>query len=368
MREQLGLRLLMDVMGWDIERATGEFDWLRLMSRFKYDEYRDYMAGSRFIESLVKWLRQFVPEEREVAYEFVRKRLVFIGDAEMQRLIEAFFPQVVYYDLLDDAARALGARDHQVLRSDDGQALFKRFLRSTIFMALSDGARIDALRRANFGLIGNDQVLVNTQVEKSKWIDLLDDLRKDLGANAAFTRVYLIDDFTASGTTLCRHTTRWKGKLPAFYESVKNQQLIEDGVLAGDWQLHVHHLIGTHRAETEARAREKQARAERGEDWFSEPVTFTFGMVLNPAVALAEPNDAAFLRLSDAYYNPDLETEHTKESDIDSMRRGYGGVALPLVLVHNTPNNSMPLVWAELDASPSGPSMIPLFRRRQRYD
>ena len=43
------------------------------MARLKYDGYRDFRAGMRFIEGLVTWLRQFkLPQERETACEFVR--------------------------------------------------------------------------------------------------------------------------------------------------------------------------------------------------------------------------------------------------------------------------------------------------------
>ncbi len=63
-------------MNWSDDRAREEFRWLRLMARLKYDGYRDFQAGMRFIESLVTWLQQFKPAERETAYGFVRKTLV----------------------------------------------------------------------------------------------------------------------------------------------------------------------------------------------------------------------------------------------------------------------------------------------------
>jgi hypothetical protein len=46
------------------------------MSRLKFDGYQDYLAGARFLESLVDWLQQFDPQDRPVAYDFVRNRLV----------------------------------------------------------------------------------------------------------------------------------------------------------------------------------------------------------------------------------------------------------------------------------------------------
>jgi hypothetical protein len=82
-------------MNWDDETAADEYGWLRLMSLLKYDGYRDYLAGVRFDESLAGWLQQFEPADRSVAYQFIRRRLVYISNAEVQRLVERFYPRVV---------------------------------------------------------------------------------------------------------------------------------------------------------------------------------------------------------------------------------------------------------------------------------
>jgi hypothetical protein len=52
MCETLALRLLGRIMDWNEETASEEFGWLRVMSRLKHDDYRDYLAGVRFVESL----------------------------------------------------------------------------------------------------------------------------------------------------------------------------------------------------------------------------------------------------------------------------------------------------------------------------
>ena len=83
MNQDLALRILGRIMSWSDERARDEFQWLRLMARLKYDGYRDFQAGMRFIESLAYWLQQFVSQERETAYSFVRRSLVYVGPGEM---------------------------------------------------------------------------------------------------------------------------------------------------------------------------------------------------------------------------------------------------------------------------------------------
>ena len=86
----LALNLIADVMKWDTEEATSEYAWLRLMSAVKYDGYSDFRAGVRFLEGLATWLRQFETTDRPTAYAFVKTRLVYLSQAEMQRLIEVF--------------------------------------------------------------------------------------------------------------------------------------------------------------------------------------------------------------------------------------------------------------------------------------
>lgn len=45
-----------------------------------------------------------------------------------------------------------------------------------------------------------------------------------------------------------------------------------------------------------------------------------------------------------------LRTTHTDVGGVEHLGLGYGGCALPLVLDHNTPNNSVALLWAETEA------------------
>jgi hypothetical protein len=98
MTNKLALNLIAEIMGWDEDGdgvATREYAWLWLMSAVKYDGYADFRAGVRFLESLATWLKQFEPGDRAAAYEFVKRRLVYISPAELRCLIEAFVPEVV---------------------------------------------------------------------------------------------------------------------------------------------------------------------------------------------------------------------------------------------------------------------------------
>jgi hypothetical protein len=61
-----------------------------------------------------------------------------------------------------------------------------------------------------------------------------------------------------------------------------------------------------------------------------------------------KPGDGnAFGGLLHAYYDPAIEDEHTRKGGTDDLKYGFAACGLPLVLSHNTPNNSLYLLWAE---------------------
>ena len=381
MNEKLGLRTLARIMNWTDTRAGEEFAWLKLMARLKYDGYRDFQAGMRFIESLVTWLQQFKTQERETAYMFVRRTLVYIGPGEMQRVVEQFYPRFVWDRLVRMVAKEHGIPPYSVLIDSSGEAAIERLRRQTLFMGLSDGARIDTIRHANSGVLSNEQFVQGTQVDTDKWRDLLDNLREELkDATARFRIVYLVDDFSGTGTSFLRFdekTAKWKGKLVRFKDSVNGAKGTsdEDRLFEEDWVLCVHHYVASAAAAAAIQERVRHF-ADTGnfpENW-ARTTCPTFGMVLPndlPIDMSGECHDD-FIELTRNYYDPVLRTKHTDVGAVKHLGLGYGGCALPLVLEHNTPNNSVALLWAETDGGirdgVPAPAMRPLFRRRQRHE
>jgi len=382
MKEKLGLQVFGDIMGWDDAYATEQFRWLSLMSRLKYDGYQDFLAGVRFIESLANWMQQFVePEERQRAYAFVRHALVYVGPAEMLRLVESFYHEHVQRRLLRSVALAAGIPAYRVWASKTSAEAYDVLLRRTLFIGLSEGARLDLFRRTNAATISNEQVLLATYVDAEKWRKLQVDLAKDLGVSvedqtATFQLVYLIDDFVGSGTTFLRQEgTDWKGKLAAFRMTIRD---ILQTHFDADLTVCVHHYIANHHAVDVLRQRQQQALTELGaESWFRN-VEFSFGTVLPsdlPLTASPLPEARAFIALARKYFDPDDPTtnnEHIQKGGT-TAELGFAGCALPLVLEHNTPNNSVALLWADTvghdgtDGEPARHAMRPLFRRRQRH-
>ena len=320
----LALNLIASVMGWDNERATSEYAWLRLMSSMKYDGYSDFRAGVRFLESLVSWLRDFDPADRETAYELVRRRLVYISAAEMQRVIETFIPETVTPYLRKAVAAATGVRPYEVWSTPEGSAAFSTRLRRCLFVGLSDGSRIDVLRRANAGRLSQEQVVPMMNVDNEKWKGLGKDLRDELkNEDARFDDVYLIDDFTASGTTFIRFPDGGdaKGKLAKFERIVQDAraQLGDAFPLAPGYTLHIHHYISTTQAHSALEDRIVEAAdqttvtASYGEAVITEGLLLPNDLKIGTArqgnrsnLRRRSPSDAPYLAdLCDRYYDDD---------------------------------------------------------------
>ncbi len=370
-------------MDWDHETATREYAFLQLMAGMKYDGYSDFRAGVRFLENLVSWLRHFDPGDRGVAYDFVKTRLVYISTLEMQRVIETFLPEIVTPYLRRAVAWELGVRPFEVWRTPEAAEAFKTMLRRCLFVGLSDGSRIDILRRANAGRISQEQVVPMMNIDDTKWESLAKDLREQLGADATFDDVYLIDDFTASGTTFIRFPEgKAKGKLANFETIVAaaKKRLRKKFPLAEDYRLHIHHYVSTAQASEALRERVEEAKEKLKPRTFGEvfvtesmrlPASLRMAMVdpVKDDVFVLDPSDAAFVDLCARYYDHELFKrleKHCREAGQSNMRYGYANCALPVVLEHNTPNNSVPLLWAETSGT-DGKPMQALFMRRDRH-
>lgn len=365
MNHTLARRVFEDIMDWDESRRLREFEWLQLMAQFKYDGYRDFVAGLRFVESLADWLQQFPRDKREIAYTFIKTKLIYFGQGEINHLVELCYHRYVKPRLLQHVAQVRGIKPYLIWSDRGSTELYSKVLRQCLFFGLSDGARIDAFRRTNTPLIQNDQVLLATEISEEKWADVLGSLRKSLNdASARFQFAFLLDDFAATGTTLLRfHEGKWKGRLPRFWKSLPPSV---DDYFNADFVVHVHHYVAAASAMQKIEGRAQEIRKSRGSDWFSR-VEFTAGTVLPEEVKLTKESAGAFGELIDTYYNDQIETDSTRVGGTNDIKYGYGYCGLPLVLEHNTPNDSLPIIWADTSDANGQHAMRPLFRRRQRH-
>ena len=110
--------------------------------------YADSAAG--------RVLQQFPTHaERKAAYCFVWQHLVYISPGEMNHLVELFYPETVQWRLMREAAARSRIPPYMLWADAEATALYDRLLRQTLFIELSDGARIDVFRRANAGIVSS---------------------------------------------------------------------------------------------------------------------------------------------------------------------------------------------------------------------
>lgn len=378
MEDNKGLKILSEILSWDEDMSRREFAWLKMMAAIKYDDYRDFLPGMRFLENLAAWLQQFeLPEERKLAYSLLRKRLIYVSHPEMQRLVELSYYNVIERRLIQIVAQRRGIPLYQVRVNADAMSDLKRLRRRSLILGLSDGARLDILRHSTTGLLVNDQFAIQTQLDHVKWKSMVKALRDAQGdPDAAFEVVFLLDDFMGTGTSFLRfdkEKKQWTGKLNKFMESIATANENCVSVLSPGVVICVHHYLATAEAASKVPEHELKAR-DSGQLGLQAPSNYTFGAVISPAAVVATDRlaDAALVALAKKYYSNLIETRHTEVGGAGSIALGYGSCGLPLVLHHNTPNNSLPLLWAEAAAGLGRDKvpqreMRPLFRRRQRH-
>ena len=358
---------LAKVMGWKNPAEFVEHGRpLMAMSAYKYDEYQQFSPGMRFIESLALWLGQFkTPAQRNAALAFVRQRLVFISAAEMNHLVSISYPDHVRPFLLSKAAAESGlSRWH--MGKVTSSLEFRVRERRCLFLGLSDGSRTDVFRRANPHL-QNEQVRQSHELSAERSMDLRKELIKDLtklfdrapsDQEAVFRSVVLLDDFSASGVSYIRKKEDGSsaGKVGKFLASLHDSSAPLSQLFTTK-SLEV--ILVLYMATETAERVLLQGLTELCQPYGHEP---------NLIVVQRFPEHQRVTRgtlpefdaLIDAHYDSENETTSTALGGTD-LKYGFAGGALPLVLSHNTPNNSLGLLWAE------GSNMRPLFPRVTRH-
>lgn len=370
MRDELAETLLTKVMNWSDAEKAAQRAFLQDLARYKYDEYQQYAPGRRFIESLALWLRQFQTEaERRTAYDFVRKRLIFISIAEMRSLVDLSFATAIR-PLLIASAASRAALDPLRVKQVAGAPQYRTVLRQTLFLGLSDGARTDVFRRAN-PEISNEQIWhaydFSDDKAKSMGGKLLKDLRVQLGHEpakdeACFHTICLLDDFTGSGTTYIREENgNWEGKIPRIIERLTASGALNDIVAKSNLEVVVCIYVASDQAVrhiTEALAAFPFATGR---------LQLRVIYPLPPETPLDDAKDAGILALAnnDRYFDKSADDEHTEVAG-KSSRLGFAECRLPVILSHNTPNNSVFLLRGEYVHTFTG--LFPRISRHKRAD
>ncbi|AYL95291.1 phosphoribosyltransferase-like protein [Mucilaginibacter celer] len=366
MRSALAERLLVKIMQWNSDEISKQRPMLQALANLKYDEYQQFSPGIRFMESLVKWLGQFESlEERHIAYAFVMNQLIFISSNQIQHLVNITFAEKINPIIIEKTAQHSKFSPYKIKKIVISST-YKFFLRRSLFIGLSDGSKIDQLRRS-YNRISNEQVLATYQVSQDKVKDMLDELKQSKISNKKFNTVFLIDDFTASGTTYFRKKDGiWGGKICKFInsifdpkarsESAISQLIQEDEVL----DIHVIFYIATEEAL-------EKLNNNINEYKIANP-TYRFQLKIHSIQLLGNDiktkvlAEESFLQLIKKYFDADIIDKHYEMGKCNEPYLGFNECSLPLVLNHNTPNNSLPILWL-----PEDKKYIGLFPRVTRH-
>ncbi len=136
---------------------------LRDLATYKYDDYVQYAPGRQFIAYLAGWLAQFdAGEERRNALRFIQNRLIFVSDNEMRHLVSLMANDLIPSTLQRHLADRLHIPTYRVSKIRSHPE-FGHALRKSLFLGMSDGARIDQLRRSSTGL-SNEQFAVTYEL------------------------------------------------------------------------------------------------------------------------------------------------------------------------------------------------------------
>lgn len=352
MKDLLAERLLGTVLGWSEPDHGRERPVLTALARLKYDEYQQYTPGMKFIESFAFWLNQFEKvQERQIAYKFIRNRLIFLSSQEMNHLVDVAFHKVVKPILFQKTALILGIptwRNAEI----EGSTVLKELRRRSLFLGLSDGAHIDRFRRTNNSEIGNEQILPYYDISPDKVAGMKSDLRKSLARirnqeekeiseeDATFKSVFLLDDFSASGLSMLRNENGlFKGKLEKIQSRFKDQL----SCIVDHTGCDVYSIIYVMTVQA------KQHLEKAIEDFWKMSNSRCYinpVMVLNNECRFGIPEDTEMESLVEKYYDEQIFDDHLKIGGTNDAKLGFAGCGLPVILSHNTPNDSLFIFWS----------------------
>jgi hypothetical protein len=363
MNNSLAERILVQIMGWDQEQISIERPLIQALGNLKFDEYQQFSTGMRFTESLVNWLHQFeTKEERNIAYSFIKTQLIFVTSEQINHLINICFPEKIDLQLTAKSAEIMGIAPYLITKIHNSD-VYKQAKRKSLFLGLSDGAKIDQLRRS--ANLDNEQVFSSYHISEEKREDLLKELRETLQKETKFSSVFLIDDFTASGLSYLRITEN-KGKLLNFLEMVfeekkENKTALGDLIEIDELDIHVIFYLATRRAINYINDGIETWKQKKGEQ-FNHSVTAV--QVIEETTADSVKNESEFIEMikKKEYFDERIIDKHYKKGRISQPYLGFDECSLPVVLHHNTPNNSLPILWFPPEMNMSG-----LFPRVTRH-
>lgn len=365
MRDQNAQQLLARVMDWqDPEIVSRYFRPLQLLADYKYDHYQRFGPGNRFVENLALWLNQFDKADRPVAFDLVSERLVYFSEAELSHLVETAYPDLIVQERLQLVAEEQDIPAHRI-GAIRRHPRFKELQLKSLYLGLSDGARTNELRRASEGEIGNEQIWQAYELGEDKASDMGSELREKLklsgfpSSEPRFNLVWLLDDFSGSGNTYIRFDGKqgqYKGRLKKVYERLHRGDLVN----TSHYEVFLLLYVATRKAIDHINYWAERFTSEHG----YKPLQVRVLCTLENTEALSRDWTAPLRSLltNPAYYDERASDKHILVGGTTDARLGFASCALPVILSHNTPNNSVYILWG-----PESYRFFGLFPRVSRH-
>jgi hypothetical protein len=362
MRDQNAEQLLAKVMGWQDESVLNNVPKLQLLADFKYDHYHRFSPGKRFVENLALWLNQLDAQDRPAALHFVLNQLIFISDLEFSHLVQTAYPDVISQERLRLVAEELLIPPHKIGRANAHPRFMELGIKS-LYLGLSDGARTNELRRASVGEISNEQIWHAYELGSEKIEDMHKELRKALSKagfeiiNPKFNMIWLLDDFSGSGNTYIRaveNAAAFKGKIPKVYDQLHREGLVD----VGHYEVFLLLYVATRQAIDHIEYWSERFTSERG----YKPLRLRVLFVIEREVSVRDDAGIKAILENRKYCDWKAADDHFRVGGTDDPRTGFANCALPVVLSHNTPNNSIYVLWG-----PENSEFFGLFPRVSRH-
>jgi len=348
MKDQNAQQLLAKVMGWsDPTSVQRHVPQLQLLADHKYDRYQRFGPGRRFIESLAHWLNQFDSEDRHEALNLVMNRLVYISDAEFSHLVQTAYPDWIVQERIRLVAEEQGIALYRVGEITNNRR-FRELSIKSLYLGLSDGARTNELRRSSNGEIGNEQIWQAYELGEVKAQDMVKELG-DILLKAGFkvntprfNMIWLLDDFSGSGNTYIRYDVQsnmYKGKIKKIYERLHVGDLVDTSY----YEVFLLLYVATRQALDHIEYWSAQFTSENG----YRPLQVRVLNLIEPEIALSHKPTPGLCDVinNPKYYDENAADKHIEVGGTVDARWGFAGCALPVVLTHNTPNNSVYILW-----------------------
>lgn len=152
--------------------------------------------------------------------------------------------------------------------------------------------------------------------------------------------IFLLDDFSGSGISYLRQEKDaadknvWKGKITKVIKQLSEQT--SDSNKIKEIDIHVILYLATEKA--------KLHIEEQAKKYCKEENVKIFVHVLQDIHKYKPDTDLE--NIMNEYFDHKIVDSHYKKGKYDNPYLGFDECSLPLVIYHNTPNNSFPIIWA----------------------